>query len=147
MTGHSCWRMDGFELRSRLPRWDSAPLAFDLARSRAMGVTMHRSAYVSVSLVSLALSVARSSSVHAVCNLIPASERTFPSTLGSVTTPFASPGDVVTLQREVPAFAADPTANEISIRFEQSGVTLAPVPALAPADGSACACLAASCVN
>ena len=107
---------------------------------------MHRSAYVSVSLVSLALSVARSSSVHAVCNLIPASERTFPSTLGSVTTPFASPGDVVTLQRDELAFAAEPGVNEITIRFEQSGVTLS-VPALAPADGTACSCPVQSCAH
>jgi len=107
---------------------------------------MKRSAYVSVSLVALALSVVPSSPARGACNLIPASERTFPSTLGSVTTPFASPGDVVTLQRDEPVFAADPVVNEITIRFEQSGVTLS-APALAPADGSACTCPAASCTH
>ena len=107
---------------------------------------MKRSAYVSVSLVALALSVVHSSPARGACNLIPASERTFPSTLGSVTTPFAGPGDVVTLQRDEPVFAADPVVNEITIRFEQSGVTLS-APALAPADGSACTCPAASCTH
>jgi hypothetical protein len=69
----------------------------------------------------------------ACCNVIPAADRRFPSTLGEVTTPFARPCDIVTLRRDVDAFAPDPAANEITITFVSGGgvrTTLPPVPAL-----------------
>src|SRR5439155_3967 len=75
--------------------------------------------------------------VDASCNVIPAADRRFPSTLGEVTTPFARPGDTVTVRRETDAFAADPGANHITITFVPRGgprTTLADVPPLAPAD-------------
>ena len=84
--------------------------------------------------------------VDASCNVIPAADRRFPSTLGEVTTPFARPGDTVTVRRETDAFAADPGANHITITFVPRGgprTTLADVPALSPAAG----CPPSRCVS
>jgi 6-phosphogluconolactonase (cycloisomerase 2 family) len=45
----------------------------------------------------LALHATASRSVHAACNLIPVAERTYPSTLGAITSPITAPGKNVTL--------------------------------------------------
>jgi len=87
-----------------------------------------------------------SSAVQAVCNVIPAADRRFPSTLGEVSTPFAGPGNLVTVRRDADVFAADPAANHITITFVPRGgpqTTLPEVPAVAPPAG----CLPFRCVS
>jgi hypothetical protein len=54
-------------------------------------------------------------SALASCNVIPSATRFFPSSMGEVAAPFASPGDIVLVRREARVF--DPLENEISIRF------------------------------
>src|SRR5207247_5554389 len=83
----------------------------------------------------------------ASCDLVPSSERRFPSTLGAVTTPFASPGDVVTVLREGPVFDADPAANQISVRSKSPGGPVATASALAPSDEEGSACTSRDCVT
>jgi hypothetical protein len=77
----------------------------------------------------------------ASCNAVPSAERTFPSTLGAASTPFARPGDTVTIRREAPVFARDPAGNGITVRFESArgpATTLTGVQPLLPAEGTAC---------
>lgn len=87
---------------------------------------------------------------RAACDLVPASEQTFASTLGDVSTPFGMPHDEVTVRRDVPVFAADPTLNTITLSFaaEDGTPTVRTVAALPPATGSGCApdaCTAGVC--
>lgn len=79
---------------------------------------------------------------EAACNVIPSAERNFASTLGSVSTPFAQPGQVVTVRRESTAFAEDTALNEVTVRFRPPAgpeTVIAGVVILPPEDGSQCA--------
>lgn len=81
---------------------------------------------------------------HAGCNVIPTSERSFRSTLGEVSTPFARPGDPVTIRRpdEFP-FAATPAGNTITLEFLSSAgasTTLEVDAQSPPADDPSCTC-------
>src|SRR5437016_2049022 len=103
--------------------------------------------YTVISLALAALIGRASPPAYAVCNLIPASERNFPSTLGTVTTPFASPGDPVTVLRDESVFDADPSANHISIRFQPPDGTVVDVTALAPSDEEGSFCRSRDCAG
>jgi hypothetical protein len=100
---------------------------------------------VRTALLATALASLTAASRHlaeAACNVIPSAERSFASTLGSVSTPFAQPGQVVTLRREIAAFAEEATLNEVTVRFRPpSGpeTAIAGVVILAPEGGSECA--------
>src|SRR5262245_22891773 len=62
---------------------------------------------------------------HAACNLIPAAERIFPSTLGSVASPVTAPGKTVEILLNAacdtasPGFdASNPANNLVTLTFE-----------------------------
>src|SRR5262249_41184155 len=98
----------------------------------------------------LGVAVTAPRSGYGACNVIPASDRSFPSTLGDVSTPFAQPGQEVTIQRESNVFAQDPAQNLVTLEFHPAAgpPTTLPVAALAPAPGSKCApahCTAGMC--
>ena len=79
---------------------------------------------------------------EAACNVIPSAERSFRSTLGSVSTPFAQPGQVLTVRREIPVFGTEARFNQVTIRFRPPGGPDTTVPAAAILDlddGSECA--------
>lgn len=87
---------------------------------------------------------------RASCATIPSAEGDFASVQGSVSAPFAKPGDVVVVRRELPAFAADPAGNRIIVRFLAPDRTFREVAATAlpPLAGSDCApetCVANRC--
>ena len=102
---------------------------------------MKTSAYVVTSLALATLLLGGSSGALATCNVIPAADRRFPSTLGEVTTPFARPNDTVSVRREADVFAADPADNHVSICFGPRGglcrVTVTDVHVLTPVTGCA----------
>jgi hypothetical protein len=81
----------------------------------------------------------------ATCNAIPAPERVFAAQLGAVSTPFAQPGQEVTVRRlDAAAFSAAPTDNQISLRFTPAGgpttrLVVADALKLPPCDGPTCA--------
>src|SRR6185503_9116572 len=72
----------------------------------------------------------------ATCNIIPSPDRTFGSTLGTVSAPFARPGDRVVLRREEAVFASAPAENRVLLHFDApdgtsrmiEAVVLAPAP-------------------
>ena len=64
-----------------------------------------------------ALMALRPAAVRAACNVIPAAERTFVGTLGEVSTPFARPGDPVTVRRAADVFATPVTDNHVTVTF------------------------------
>ena len=89
------------------------------------------------------LATFRSAPAHASCNVIPAAERVFVATLGEVSTPFARPGDPVTVKRAADVFATPVTDNHITVTFSVPGsapVVVIAVP-LADADCSPPRCL------
>ena len=101
-------------------------------------------------LTILLIALAKAGTAQGACNVIPASDRTFPSTLGDVSTPFAQPGQEVTVQRDSNVFAQDPAQNLVTLEFHPpSGpTTTLAVAALAPESGSRCApaqCTAGTC--
>ena len=61
--------------------------------------------------------------VRASCNVIPSAERSFPSTLGSVSTPFARPAQEVVVTRDASVFSVDPARNRITLSFAPPGGT------------------------
>lgn len=77
---------------------------------------------------------------HAACNVIPPTERSFPSRLGAVDAAFTQPGTIVTIYREEQVFAANPEENRVAVRFVGTGghVKLANVQTLPPADRTGC---------
>src|SRR5438094_460304 len=97
-----------------------------------------------VALAALAaLAALRPAAVHASCNVIPAAERVFVATLGEVSTPFARPGDPVTVKRAADVFATPVTDNHITVTFSVPGsapVVVIAVP-LADADCSPPRCV------
>jgi hypothetical protein len=79
---------------------------------------------------------------EAACNVIPSAARSFSSTLGSVSTPFAQPGQVLTIRREIPAFAEQGGLNEVTVHFRPPGgpeTAIAGAAILDRTDGSDCA--------
>lgn len=62
---------------------------------------------------------------HALCNIIPPAERSYPSTLGSVTSPIVAPGDEVTISLQScddgPGFATTAAANVVTLTFLPAG--------------------------
>ena len=89
------------------------------------------------------LATFRSAPAHASCNVIPAAERVFVATLGEVSTPFARPGDPVTVKRAADVFATPVTDNHITVTFSVPGsapVVVIAVP-LADADCSPPRCV------
>ncbi len=84
------------------------------------------------------------------CDVIPASQRSFASTLGDVSTPFAQPDQEVVVTRDAAVFARDPSHNVIHLEFRPPGgpVTAVTAPALAPDAASSCspaACKRSQC--
>ncbi len=66
-------------------------------------------------LIALAVLLAPGPRVaRAACNVIPAADRRFPSDVGEVTTPFARPGDTVSVRRDTDAFTRD---DSVSVTF------------------------------
>ena len=67
----------------------------------------------------------RRTPAHALCNIIPPAERSYPSTQGSVTSPIVAPGDEVTLSLDAcdpgPGFDANPAANVVTSTFLPRG--------------------------
>jgi hypothetical protein len=100
--------------------------------------------------VVLALSTATPRPAIASCDVVPAAEEVFPSTLGAVTRPFARPGDEITIRRELPAFAEDPARNRVVLRFESSDGASPPLvketAPLAPAENAEAGCTPARCI-
>ena len=75
------------------------------------------------------------------CNLIPAVERSFGSTLGSVSSPLAAPGETVVVRRDTAVFAENPAGNAITLHFHPPDGPMTDIPgvaAIAPAPGGAC---------
>ena len=93
----------------------------------------------------VALLESASSPALASCNVIPAAARSFASSMGSVSAPFASPDDVVTVTREAKVFAADPARNHVSIRFQADGHVVDDVAATTcgpeTCDATGCSCV------
>lgn len=88
---------------------------------------------------------------HPSCNVIPAAEQPFASTLGEVSSPFAGPGDVLTVRRESAVFSQSPSANQVTVRFTPAGgpqTVISNAVVLPPEDGTDCpliACTAGHC--
>src|SRR2546422_1679176 len=111
---------------------------------------MRCTARVIISLSVVALAGAEPAPARAVCNLIPAEVKTFPSTLGEVTTPFGFPcprgreldcaaeGQVVTVRREAMVFAKDPSANKVTVQFRPPDGPVVEARALPPVTDSRC---------
>jgi hypothetical protein len=57
----------------------------------------------------------------AMCDVIPSSVTTYPSTLGEASTPFAAPGEIVTISRDVAVFSETLGLNSVEIRFTPEG--------------------------
>jgi len=76
-------------------------------------------------LVALASLLGARSPAHALCNIIPPAERSYPSTLGSVTSPIVAPGDEVTISLQAcddgPGFATSAAANVVTVAFLPAG--------------------------
>src|SRR5690349_10348612 len=102
-------------------------------------------------VATVALVVGAQATALAVCNLIPAAARTFPSTDGSeVSTPFGFPcprgrefdcraeGQVVTVRRADEVFSGDPAGNTVVVRFSSADGRPIVAQALAPLAGSRC---------
>ncbi len=90
--------------------------------------------------------VASSRAARASCNAIPSIGHTFPSELGMVSTPFAHPGQEVTVRRDGFVFAHEPTQNLVSIRFGTGGATVTDVVTRPPGDDSPL-CTPADCIG
>src|SRR5262245_25011127 len=76
--------------------------------------------------------VLTSGTARATCNVIPSVDRTFPSSEGEVSRPFARPGDVVAITRNEPVFSTDPAANAVLLTFrplEADRIEIGPLPA------------------
>jgi hypothetical protein len=70
----------------------------------------------------LAASLLAVSEARASCNVIPPTDRAFPSTIGSVSRPFARPGDHVELTLgATPFFAPNAGGNVVRLRFSPPG--------------------------
>src|SRR5262245_25175706 len=106
-------------------RWDSPRGNRDMADDhRSTSIPASRRIIESAAvfaLVALGAATGVASPADAACNVIPSADRSFASTLGSVSTPFAQAGEVVAVRREVPAFAQDPSLNEVTVRFRPPG--------------------------
>ncbi len=96
-----------------------------------------------LSRLSAALSVLLAIDVHAACNLIPSASKTFRSTLGAISRPFAAPGEFVEVA--VDPTRCDgasegllPTAAEhvVSIAFTPAGAAARKMVVLSPVDCS-----------
>ncbi len=90
-------------------------------------------------------------SAGASCNVIPELAGRFVSVGGEASTPFAQPGDVVTLRR-ISAFALDPARNRVFVDFRHADgsiTTVADAEVLGPLEGTDCApsrdCIADEC--
>src|SRR5437016_3471509 len=96
-----------------------------------------------------AVVVAVVANARAACNLIPAVERTFPSTLGAISSPFGSPNQTLTVKRpDAAVFPDDPAQITTTLRFQPPGgpsTVVTGITQLAPAAGSDCE--PSSCVN
>src|SRR5882724_9902187 len=109
------------------------------------------SPYCAIVVWLAALEGPAATAADAACNVIPPAERTFPSTLGEVTTPFAAPGQTVTVRREAPVFSANPGGNIVTLHFQPVGgteTTIADILTRGPVDGSECTpldCTPAGC--
>lgn len=81
--------------------------------ARSPSIRAH--AVLAVTALLLAATPAREAASS--CATIPSAEGFFPSVLGSVSAPFAKPGDVLTVRRDDAVFAADPSRNGVTVRF------------------------------
>ena len=92
-----------------------------------------------LAFLALVLSAAQTG---ATCNVIPSTDRVFPSTLGTVSRPFARPGDTVIVRRDEPVFARDAAGNSIALAFMPVGVDneipVGSIAALSREAGSGC---------
>jgi hypothetical protein len=103
---------------------------------------MHRCARTLLAGVALVLLAGRAA--WPACNVIPTTQRIFPSALGEVSTPIARPGDTITVRRrDAFAFSPAPPGNVITLQFTPVGgsPTTIPVTGVAPpTDDPACTC-------
>src|SRR5437899_6913798 len=74
----------------------------------------------------------------ASCNVIPSVDRTFPSSLGAASRPFARPGDVVAITRTDLVFATVPAANAVSVKFRPLEEEVVPSTTVGPLPGEPC---------
>ena len=76
-------------------------------------------------LLAAASLLATAPRAHALCNIIPPAERSYPSTQGSVTSPIVAPGDEITLSLSAcddgPGFNSSPASNLVTVTFLPAG--------------------------
>jgi hypothetical protein len=88
------------------------------------------------------------SNAHSSCNLVPASARTFQSTLGEVSTPFGQIGQRVTIRRTDAVFGKVPSRNTVRLTFHPPGGPETVIDGIVPvAPGSGTGCSPAECVG